>query len=798
MRTILPDLRFALRTLRRTPGFAIVTALTLALGIGANTAVFTVVNGVILHPLPYSEPDQLVRLYLTHPEWAPEGSVVSGPAFLDYRGLAGIEHVAAFYDYTPTGKTLTGRAQPRRVLTLPVTANYFDVFRIQPAIGRRLHSEEEVAGSRSVVISHALWTQLFNENPEAVGQSLVLDNELLEIVGVMPRGFLDVNTGHIDVWTPLDLAGAAQRTRGDHYLSVVARLRDGISIEAAQRELDVLSAAQAEQYRPHEGWSARLVPLHDDVVGTAQSTLFVLLGASGLVLLLACLNVANLFVARNVARERELATRSALGSGRWRLAQQLLAETVVIAGVGGLLGVFVAYQAVPALLALTPEPVPRMETIVPDVRLIAFALGITLLSGLLAGLAPVLRFIRPELEQMLRSGTRSSTGGVRVARLRNALVVTQVTLGIVLCIGAALLMRSFINLQRVELGFASPHVTTLMVHLPEARYDAGRRILFHQSLQDRVEALSGVAAGGAVSWLPVSGEYNSWGFQLEGRDGWVSANFRVIEGNYFEALGIPLVSGRTFNRSDNASSPQVAIVNQALAERDFPDRDPVGQTIRVEGSWVEIVGMVRNVAHDHRGAVVPKVYIPHSQIGHDRNWALTQVISATRPWRDVVAQVRRELRAIDPELTLHNVRTMRQVAAGDIARETFALVLMGVFGTIAILLVTVGIYGVLTYSVNERTREIGIRLALGADAGTVRSAVVLQGLILTIMGIVLGLLGAFALTRLLQSLLFSVGTLDPTVLAGIPITMTIVAAFASYLPARRATRVDPMEALRQE
>jgi predicted permease len=614
----------------------------------------------------------------------------------------------------------------------------------------------------------------------------------------MPDWFVDVNAGPVDVWTPLDLASAAQETRGNHFLSVVARLRSDVSTATAQRELDIMSAAQAEEFGPHEGWSAKLVPLHEDVVGNARETLYMLLGAAALVLLLACLNVANLFVARNVARERELATRAALGSGRSRLARQLLSETMLIAGIGGVVGVLVAYEAIPALLALTPEPVPRAESIAPDVRMLVFAVGLTLATGVIAGLAPVLRFIRPDLEPLLRSGSRSATGGVRVARIRSALIVTQVTLGVVLCIGAALLMRSFFNLQRVELGFASQRVTTLEVHLPLARYDAGRRIDFHQSLHDRIEAVPGIDAAGAVSWLPVSGEYNSWGYRLEGREDWVGANFRVIEGNYFEALRIPLVRGRVFDRSDEADSPLVAIVNESLVARDFPDRDAVGQVLLVEGNRVEIVGVVRDVAHDHRGTVGPKVYLPHTQIGHDRNWALTQVISASRPWRDVVAQVRRELQAIDPALTMHNVQTMRHVMAGEIARETFTLVLLGVFGTIAVVLVTVGIYGVLTYAVNERTQEIGIRLALGANTVALRNAVVLQGVRLTIAGVLLGLIGAIALTRVLRSMLFDVGTMDPLVLTATPLAMVVVAVLAASLPAHRATRVDPMEALRQE
>lgn len=798
MSTFLQDLRFAFRTLRRTPGFAVVTALTLALGIGANTAVFTVINGVVLQPLPYSEPDQLVRVYQVHPEWTPEGGPISGPAFLDYRGMAGFEHIAAYYDYQPTGYTLTGHGLPQRITMLPVTANYFDVYRIQPEIGRRLLAEEETPGARSLVISHALWSRLFNQAPDAVGQSLVLDNESYQIVGIMPPGFLDVNAGAIDIWAPLDLDRAARETRGNHYLSVVGRLRSNVTTEAAQHELEVLSAAQAAEYGPHEGWTARIVPLHEDVVGTAENTLYILLGASTLVLLLACLNVANLFLARNVARERELATRSALGSGRRRLAQQLLTETILVAGIGGLLGVFVAYQTVPALLAMVPDPVPRMEAITPDARLVLFALGITVITGLLAGLAPVARFARPDLERMLRSGARGSTGGLQVGRMRSTLVVTQVTLGIMLCIGAGLMMRSFVNLQQVELGIASRQVTTLMVHLPVTRYDAERRIRFHRSLQERLEALNGIERVGAVSWLPVSGEFNSWGFRLEGREGWVGANFRIIEGHYFDAFGIRLLEGRTFAHSDDAESPLVTVVNQALVERDFAGREAIGQMILAEDRAWEIIGVVENVAHDHKGAVVPKVYLSHAQFGDDRNWALTQVISATRPWRDVVAQTRRELAAVDPELTLHNVRTMHTVMAGDIAREMFALVLMSVFGTVAILLVTVGIYGVLMYAVNERTREIGIRLALGASIGAVRGAVVRHGLTLTIIGIVIGLAGAAGLTRLLRSMLYGVGTLDPIVLVTVPVVIAIVAALAGYVPARRATRVDPMEALRQE
>ncbi len=807
MTQLLREACLAARVLSKLPSFTLVAVVTLALGIGANTAVFSVLNRVVLRPLDYHEPEKLVRFYernVEHPEYS---GWVSGAAFLDYRGMVeGFESLAAIYNYRDLGVTLTGDGVPQRATMFPVSADYFDVYHVAPILGRTFRRDEERASARLAVLSHRIWTTRWNSDPRVIGTTVMLDDVPTEIIGVLPEGFSDIVGGDVDLWIPLELQDAnATQNRGNHYLSVIGRLRSGTSFEQAEAELRAVSAALAEQYPRDREWFGAIVPLHADIIGTSSTPLYVLMGAAGLVLLIACVNLANLLLARNVTRQRELAIRSALGSGRGRLIRQLLTESLLLSVVGGTLGVFLAWWGVGALIAVIPESVPRAAEIAPDGRLLIFAVGVTLFTGVLSGVIPAMRFTNPSIDALLRESHRGGTASVRTRHLRSALVISQVAIALVLLIGAGLLAKSFLRLQGVDLGMRPGHVQTFEIHLPPSRYgDPADRIAFHRTLHDRLAAAPGVTAVGAVSWLPVSDQYNSWTFSYLSAEGELlrwggEANIRVVEGDYFAALGIDLVRGRLFERTDDAAAGLVTIVNQTLANRYYEGRDPIGQTLIIGGGreW-RIVGVVRDVAHDHRGAVAPKIYLPHTQFGDDRNWAMTQVVATSTPRSDLPGIARRELATIDPNLVIHNVRSLGSVTQAAIARDQFTLFLMGVFAVIAVTLAAVGLYGVLAYSVSQRIREIGIRMALGANVGTVRRAVIRDAGLLAVGGIVAGLLGAAALSRLLRSMLFEVEVRDPVIFVAVPFVLAGVAWLAGSVPAHRATRVNPIEAIRVE
>jgi predicted permease len=802
---LLIDLRYALRQVRRSPGFAAVAILTLALGIGANTALFSVLRNVILTPLGYDQPQQLVRLYQAFLENPDGKNWVSGAAFLDYREqLDGLESAAAIYNYRDRGFTLTGFGPPRRVSMMLVSSDFFQVYHTYPVIGRGFYREEERGSARIAVISHRLWTALSGGDAGILQQRLILDGDAFEVVGVMPEDFVDVVGGDVDLWIPLELQDQnATQNRGNHYLSVVARLRPDVSLGEAQAQLEALSRSQAEMYRGHEDWTARFYPLHGDLVGNTSTMLFVLLGASGLVLLIACVNVASLFIARNIVREREIALRAALGAGKFRLTRQLLTESLVVGLFGGLAGLAVAYWGMSALLPLSSDALPRAHEVSFDAALFAFALGVSLFTVLIFGLAPALQFTSPNLDQAIRENPRTSTGGTRSKRMRDVLVTSQIALALVLLVGAGLLMRSLLNLQRVDLGIGSHNVMTFEVHLGGTRYtDAENRIAFQRNFQDRLRERAGVEAVGAVSKLPVSDVYNTWSFSYMSPEGEVLrhqgwADFRIIEGDYFEALDIRLLSGRRFESTDVAGATEVAIINERAAELFFEGRDPLGQLIAADRRWT-VVGVAEDVAHDHRGNANPMVYLSHTQFGDDRSWALSQVASTTLPRRDLVAATRQVLAAIDPELVVHNVRSMRDVKAGAIAREQFAVLLLGLFAAMALSLAVVGIYGVMAYNVSRRAQEFGIRLAMGASPGKIRRSVFLHGALMVGMGIAVGLAGAFALARLMGSMLFGVSTADPLTFLAVPVTLVLATLLAGYIPARRATSVDPVDVLRYE
>lgn len=793
----LQDLKSALRSIARSKQHAFIVAATLALGLGANTAVFSVLNAVVLRPLPYDEPERLVRIYASS---GGEDSYLPGPVLTDLRETSRTIDLAPLYTYSPEGVDLSNHGQPERVRRLKVGADYLRVLRVTPLLGRQFERSEEIGTSRVAAISHRIWRDYLGGATDAVGRSLALDGVAHTVVAVLPDGFADPLEPGIDVWTPVDLALGGYNSWGNYYLSAIGRLRPGVTIAQTQTEL-AGRAAGLEWNRPGDTrvQTVHVLPLQEDTIGSAARTLWLLLGAVGLLLLIACVNVANLALARGAAREADLAVRSALGGSRWRLVRQLLVENVVLSMAGGIAGLVLARLGTTALLLAAPEAVARtggpLETIV-----IAVGFAAAVVTGVVVGLAPALQLTGGNLEGVLRESSRTGSGSRRLTRTRHALVVCQIALALVLLIAAGLMLRSFDRLRSLSVGVDTANVVTFEVNLPLARYaDAGARARFHRDFETRIGSLPGVRAAGAISRLPLTGTYHRWGTSRpETSDRTLSADQRTIEGAYFEALQIPVLRGRTFNSGDDERAPRRAVVSQELVRRLFGGEDPIGRTIRVAGANLEVIGVVGDAAISARGTVRPMVYHSHSQFAGDRNWALTQVVAVDRVSPSLVDLMRRELAGIDPALVMYQARPLADVAGLGVAQERFALSLLVAFALLALALAAIGVYGVLSYAVTRRGREMGIRMALGAPAGAVSMLIVRDGARLAAVGVAVGLAGAYASTRLMQSLLFGVSATEPAVFATAAAALAGVALVASWIPARAATRVDPIHAVRAD
>jgi putative ABC transport system permease protein len=793
------DIRHAARSVAGAKGFAAIVVATLALGIGANTAVFGVLHAVVLSPLPYSEPERLVRLYQTR---GTEDNYLPGPAVVELRDRTRTLDLAAVYTYQDEGADLTDRAQPERVRTLRVSADYFRVMRVNPIAGRVFERADEREDARVAVISERIWREYLGGAPGAAGRTLSLNGIPYQVAGVLPGTFDDPLEPGVEVWTPLNLQPGDSNSWDNNYLSVMGRLRPGVTLAEAQAEISTLAPAMAwNTPETPVRKSARVTPLQADTVGSAGPMLWILLGAVGLLLVIACVNVASLFLARGAAREPELAVRAALGCSRWRLVRQLLTESLLLSIAGGIAGLLLAQVITRALLAAAPGAVARSGGGTLESAVFAFSFGVALLAGLGFGMAPAVQATRPNLERVLRQSGRSGGGSRHQTRTRNALVVCQLALALILLVGAGLLLRSFANLRSVNLGVQPADVMTFQVHLPSGRYeDSERRAQFHREFQRRVAALPGVRAVGSISRLPVTGSFHSWGTRRPDRPELrgISGQQRVIEGAYFEAVGIPLLRGRTFGPEDRADAPTRVVVSQELARQLFAGEDPLGKSVRAGGREGEIIGVVGDVALTPRGTPQPYVYHSHSQFASNRNWTLIQLMALDRPVAGLLGQVRRELAAIDPALVLHDPTRLEDVIGGGIAHERFALLLIGAFAALAILLAAVGIYGVLSYAVSRRSREMGIRMALGAPVGAVRSLVVRDGGRLAAAGVAIGLAGAYAATRALESLLFGVSSTEPGIFLAAAAVLAAVALAASWIPARTATKVNPLESLRAD
>ena len=807
------EVRYAARVLLRQPGFALVAVVTLALGIGANTAIFSVIDAALLRSLPYSEPSRLVHLWETKRSRDFEQREASYPDFLDWRAQSGevFEGVAG---YTRQQYTLYTGGEAVRARGAAVTANFFDLLGARASVGRSfVEGEDAPDAARAVVISHGMWQRRFGGDRSVVGRDVALDGQSYTIVGVLPAEFEFAKLGEVDLWTPLQPTPDIASRRYMHWLKVVARLKPGVELSAARAQMDAIaSRIEAEDPSAHANVGLRVVPLQEEIVGPVKSILILLLGAVGFVLLIACTNVANLLLARSTARRREIAIRAALGASRWRIARQLLTESVLLSLAGGAAGLMLALWGVDLLVAAIPSAqlaqMPYLRGLSLNANVLLFAAGLSLATGVLFGLTPALAASRADLQEAMKEGGRSSVSrGPR--RLRDMLVVAEVALALVLLVGAGLLMKSLTAMLKVDPGFDTRNVLTMRVALPPARYaDDANSARFYAELLRRVSSVPGVRGVAETSNLPLAAEGGTGTPRIVGRaatdDETGESHMRTVSANYFDVMGLPLLKGRAFNERDDAQAPGVLLVNKTFAERLFPGEDPVGQRVsfrftagRPPFEIVGVVGDEKVLSLDAR--TTPVIYF-HEQQSPDSSAALVVRASDGVDADSLSRAVTNEVRAIDSEVPVFAAQTLEQMVAGSRATfmRRYPAYLTGVFACVALLLALVGIYGVISYSVTQRTHEIAVRVALGARTRDVLRLVVGHGLGLALAGVVLGTVGALALTRLIAGLLFGVSAADPTVYGLVSALLLAVALVACLAPARRATKVDPMEALRYE
>jgi putative ABC transport system permease protein len=802
MQTLLQDLRYGVRMLLKKPGFTLIAVITLALGIGANTAIFSVVNAVLLRPLPYSEPVRLVWLW-GNLRGGNSTASINPLDFLDYRGQnRTFEHLAAFFSGA-RDVVLTGSGEPERLRGSVVTANFFDVFGVKPALGRSfIPEEEEVGRNQVVVLSYGLWQRRFGGDPSIIGRTITLEDYSFNVIGVMPAGFKPPVT--TDLWEPAPLLAMTNNRKG-HFMRAIGRLKPGVTIGQAQADLDVIARRLGEQFPDtNANKNLRLVPLQEQMIGNIGQSLWMLFGTAGFVLLIACANVANLLLARTATRTREIAVRSAIGASRWRVARQLLTESLLLSLCGGALGVLTAVWMLDLLVSISAGNIPPWAQVGIDTRVLGFTLLATILTGLLFGLAPALQASKPNLIETLKEGGHSVVGGARGNRIRSLWVVSEVALAVVVLIGAGLLIRSLMRLQQVDPGFDAKNVLALRLNLSPARYQQpAPAIAFSEQLRQRLAALPGVQAVGTISELPLSGQRNDYGFRVEGRprdpNRRMGADWRRVDHGYFRAMNIPLLRGRGFTEQEARAGSGVAIISDILAQRFFPNEDPVGKRLLFDFGQempFEIIGVVGDVHHRalHIG-VYQTIYFPSLRL-RDSNL----VIRAAGAPANLAAEVRRAVQEIDKNLPVSAIRPMEELLINSMGRQRLNTFLLSAFAALALFLAVIGVYGVMSYSVTQQTHEIGVRLALGARMRDVLVLVLRQGMRLALLGVVIGLLSALALARLVmvRSLLFEVNPTDPATFAAIAVLLTAVMLLACWIPARRAAKVDPMVALRCE
>lgn len=813
MSGFLQDLRFSLRALARNPGFTAVALLTLALGIGASTTIFSVVNTVLLRPLPYEGSERIVQLFERNLErgwiWYP----VSPANFKDWRdGAQSFEGLAAYALYTDTGYNLTGGAEPERVTTTAVTAGFFDVFGTPALLGRTFRPEEDEPGQgRVVVLSYGLWQRRFGGEEGILERTVTMDGDTYRVVGVMPPSFQFPKT--TELWLPQSFTQEEWANRTVRTQHTVARLRPGVSLEQAQAEMATLTAALAGQYPDsNAGFSAVIYTLYERTVGQVRSYLVLLFAAVAGLLLIACANVANLLLARASARSGEFALRRSLGAGRLRLGRQLVTESVVLAFLGGLLGLLFAWFAGRWLVVVAPGHIPRIEELTIDGRVLTFALLASLVTGLLFGLAPAVSLTRGTLYALLKDGGRGGGTGSTAGLLRRGVVVLEVAFALVLLVVAGLMMKSFLKAIEADLGFSPERVLTLQVALPESRYpEPARQVDFYRRVIEKVGALPQVQDAGATSWLPLASLGFNWDFFVEGDppqslEDVVVSGFRSVSPGYFEALGIPVTAGRGFTERDREDAAPVVVINRTMARQFFADVEPIGQHLVMGSKLVgvfpglPIVGEVVGVVGDVRQSELdlppePEMYVPMAQYNFPANYLVLR--TAGEPG-GVAEAVRQAVLEVDPGQPVFDVKTMETRLAETVSQPRLYALILTAFAAVALLLASVGIYGVMAYGVVQRRREIGMRLALGAQREQVLRLVVGQGLRLAALGLALGLVLVAVSTFLLRSLLFEFVPSDLSVIAGVTVVFAVVSVLATLVPALRASRVDPMVALRYD
>jgi putative ABC transport system permease protein len=806
MDTLRQDLRYAFRRLMKSPGFAIVALLTLSLGIGANSAIFSVINGVLLQPLPYAEPERLVRIYHFS-----EGqrSSMSGPNFIDLRKSS--QTLADAAAIAGSRAILTGQGDPVRLDSAEVSASLFDLLGVQPLLGRTFRADENEPGkSKVALLSWGLWQQRFGGDQRVLGQRIVLDGVAYEVVGVMPQGF-SYPEGRM-LWTPLEYTkGLLVDQRSAWYLSVVGRAKPGVLLERVAAEVQTIGSQLAKQYPDHnEGVGLAAVPLRESMVGKIRPALYVLFGAVGFVLLIACANVANLLLARAAAREGEMAVRAALGAERMRLVRQLLTESIVLSTIGSGLGLLLAIWGVAFLISLRPEGIPRLNDVRVNGTVVVFSLALSMLTGVIFGIFPALQATRSSVANSLKEGGRGALTTRAGSRMRSALVVAEMALAVTLLTGAGLLIRSFIKLASVDPGFHVAQVLTFELSLPDSRFEKeAQQVAFMDQLLPRLHAIPGVASAGAVLALPLTDRSFVISFQIGGRPPMPPAQqpsiqTRVATTEYFQTMGIPLRRGRLFSADDRAGTPPVVLLTESAVREYFPNEEPLGKKItlgwghgpgtpRAGGEVVGIVGDIKEEGLQEPNP--PQIYLPYQQ------WpvqSMAVVLRTAVPPASISEAARRAVHDVDPNLPVSQVRTLEQIVSRSISQPRFYMTLLAAFAALALVLAAIGIFGVLSYAVAQRTREIGIRMALGAQESTVVRLVVREAMLLAAAGVTLGLIAAFFVSHSLEAFLFQTRPTDPLTFAGVATLLAVVALTASYIPARRATQVDPLTALRAE
>jgi len=810
--TLAQDIRYGVRMLAKHKAFTSIAIITLALGIGANTAIFSVVNELLLRPLPYRDADRIATVWEVNPAGRHQNSA-SRANFRAWRDQnSSFQYMAAFSDQR---LNLTGTGDPEELSAQFVTPEFFKILGVDPILGRTFLPEDDKGGQSPVaVLSYGLWQRRFGGQASLVGETIMLNAEKYTVIGVMPPNFQfhikqRSGTGRpAELWTVLPMTvGSGSNERG-RFLGTVARLKDGVSVDQAAAELRTIHARLSEEFPQfNKNFSAEVLPLREQFFGNVRRPLWLMLGAVAFVLLIACANVANLLLSLATSREKEIAVRAALGARRMRIVRQLLTESLLLALLGSVLGLGFAWLGIKALIAISPRDLVTLQSVGLNLTVLGWTLGVSVLTGIIFGLAPALHISRLNLNDSLKDGGKAESSPASGSRrLRNALVVSEIALAVVLLASAGLLIRSFVRLQQVDRGFNTDNVLTMVVRLPDSYREDPQVINFFYQALERVRNLPTVRSAGIINFLPLYGGLGSnTGFKILGRPEpppgqGPSTDVRVVNAGYFETLGIPLLRGRNFSDAEQREPKHVLLINEALAHQYFPDQDPIGQRLDVNmfdnPTPAEIIGIVGNVRYDSLvDEAPPAVYFPHPDLTYG---FMTLVVRTDGDPTAIAPAIQREIRGLDPNQPVSDVRTMNQVMSEWVARSRFNTLLLGLFAGLATLLSAVGIFGVMNYSVAFRTRELGLRLAVGAQPRQVLLLVLKQGLGLTVVGVVLGLAAAFGLTRLLSGLLFGVAAFDVPTFASISLLLVIVSLLACYLPARRAMRIDPLRALRYE